>query len=117
MDPQLPIKLLIIVILIAFAVVLVLPARGSRSSAIRRLVLLCTVFVAVLAVAFPSFLSDVAGFLGVGRGTDLLLYGFIVVLLGNMLSQSRYRRIQEQNVTELARREAIRTAQAPRQSR
>jgi hypothetical protein len=114
MDSQLPIKILIIAILLGFAVVLFLPARGSRSSAIRRLTLLCMVFLAVLAVVFPSFLSDIASFVGVGRGTDLLLYGFIVVLIGQMLSQSRHRRVQEQNITELARREAIRTAQAPR---
>lgn len=113
MDPQLPIKVLIIAVLLGFVVLLFLPARGSRSSAIRRLTLLLLVVLAAVTVVFPNFLSGIAGFLGIGRGTDLLLYGFIVVLIGQMLSQSRQRRVQERNVTELARLEAIRSAQTP----
>lgn len=114
MDPQLPIKILIITALAGFGIVLFLPARGSRGSAIRRLTIIFFIFLAALAVVFPNFLSGIASFLGIGRGTDLLLYAFIMVLIGQMLSQSRQRRIQEQKVTKLARLEAIRTARVPK---
>lgn len=115
MDAQLPIKILIIIVLVGFVGFLLLPSRGSRSSAIRSIILMFMAVFAVFAVVFPSLLSSIAGFLGVGRGTDLLLYGFIFVLIGQMLTTSRRRRSQELQITKLARREAIHTARLPAQ--
>lgn len=113
MDMQLPIKLLLIAALSGLALVLVMPTRGSRQSAIRRLSLLALFVAAALAVVFPDALTTVASLLGVGRGTDLLLYGFIVVLLGQMLTTSRHYRAQERHITELARRQALDAARVP----
>ncbi|HQD98109.1 MAG TPA: DUF2304 domain-containing protein [Propionicimonas sp.] len=113
MDAQLPIKILLIAALAAFALILILPTRGSRQSAIRRLALLVLFAIAVFAVIIPDALSTVAAMLGIGRGTDLLLYGFIVVLLGQMLTTSRHYRAQERHITELARRQALESARVP----
>lgn len=113
MDTQLPIKILLIAVLAAFALILILPTRGSRQSAIRRLALLALFAIAVFAVIVPDALSTVATMLGIGRGTDLLLYGFIVVLLGQMLTASRHYRAQERHITELARRQALDAVRVP----
>ena len=113
MDAQLPIKIVLIAALAAFALVMILPTRGSRRSAMRRLALLALFGVAVFAVIVPDALTSVASILGIGRGADLLLYGFIVVLLGQMLTTSRHYRAQERHLTELARRQALDAARVP----
>lgn len=107
------IKALIIIALALIAFAVVFPARGSRSTAVRRLLMLVFFAAAVFAVIFPEILSSLASFLGVGRGTDLLLYAFIVVFIGNLLTNSRHRRSMERELTALARSEAIRSVQAP----
>jgi hypothetical protein len=104
---QLGIKLLIIASLAAVVVSLLLPARGSRASAIRKLSLLLFFCVAVIAVIFPQILSYVAEATGVGRGADLLLYGFVIVQVSHMMSSARKFREMERQQTELARRLAI----------
>ena len=75
-------------------------------------VMLLLVAVVVLAVIFPSAVTAVARVVGVGRGTDLLLYGLIVVFVGNSILQQRRHRHTEREITELARQLAI--LQAPR---
>ena len=110
---QLVIKILLIVIFAAFAVFLMLPGRGARHLAIRRLVMLALLVLLVLAVIFPSSVTAVAQLLGVGRGTDLLLYALFVVFIGNSLLMQRRHRKTEQEITQLARQLAIMRAPAP----
>ena len=50
----------------------------------RRLLILAFAAFAIAAVAFPSLLTRIAGLVGVGRGTDLLLYATVMVLLGHI---------------------------------
>lgn len=108
---QLTIKVLLIVAFAAFAVFLMLPGRGARHIAIRRLVMLAILALTIVAVVFPSTINSVAHFLGVGRGTDLLLYGLIVVFIGNSILMQRRHRMTERQITDLARALAI--SQAP----
>lgn len=110
---QLAIKILLIVAFAAFAVFLMLPGRGARHLAIRRLAMVVVLAVTVVAVAFPVTINNVAHFLGVGRGTDLLLYGLIVVFVGNSILTQRRHRLIERQVTELARIVAIDRAVVP----
>ena len=65
----------------------------------------------VVAVLVPSWTSALANVVGVGRGTDLLLYALIVTFVLTMLAT--YLRINEdeQRVTQLARAVAIRDAE------
>ena len=108
---QFVIKVILVLAFAAFAVFLMLPGRGVRHAAIRRLIMVGLLAVTVLAVIFPVAVNQVAHFVGVGRGTDLLLYGLIVVFIGNsILVQRRYRNTERQ-ITELARQLAI--LQAP----
>ena len=108
---QIVIKIILILLLVAFAVFLMLPGRGQRHLAIRRLVMLVLLVLAVLAVVFPSGVTAVAHLVGIGRGADLLLYGLIVVFAGNSILVQRRHRNTEREMTILARQLAI--LQAP----
>jgi len=110
METQFAIKVILIVVLVAFAAFLMLPGKGARHLALRRLSMLLLLVVLVVAVIFPSLVTQLANFVGVGRGTDLLLYGLIVVFIGNSLVQQRRHRKTELEITRLARLFAIENA-------
>lgn len=103
--------MLIQIILIAAIVVigfLVIRNPGSDSHlAIRRLLLFAFIIVAVLSVLFPQWLSWVASLIGVGRGTDLLLYALVLVVLIVIATQYRTNVEQNRRITQLARRIAL----------
>jgi hypothetical protein len=103
--------MLIQIILIAAIVVigfLVMRNPGTDSHlAIRRLLLLAFIIAAVLSVLFPQWLSWIASLIGVGRGTDLVLYALVVVVLVVMASQYRTNVEQNRRITQLARRIAL----------
>lgn len=111
-EDQLIIKIVLIIAFALFAVFLMFPGRGARHLALRRLAMLLLFGAAVFAIAFPQVINAVANFVGVGRGTDLLLYGFIIVFVANSLTLSRRQRHTDKQITELARRLAI--AEAPK---
>ena len=114
MDGQFVIKDALILFFLMFAVILLLPTGGARRSAIRRLTLLGLLALAVAAVIFPGIPSRIAEAAGVGRGSDLLLYGFIVVFLGSSVASAGRARLAERQITELARRIALNEADRPR---
>lgn len=107
MTDQLVIKVVLIIAFVAFAVVLIRSGSSARSQALRTVGLGIFLVAAILAVVFPTVVNDLAVLVGVGRGTDLLLYAFIVVFIGNSLSASRKRRAQRAQITALARRIAL----------
>lgn len=115
MPNQLIIQIVLIAFFLGFAIVLLLPTGGARRSAVRRLTLLALLVIAVVAVAVPNLANSLARAIGVGRGTDLLLYGFIVVFLGSAVTNAARARLAERQITELARRIAIMQADRPRQ--
>ena len=100
---------------LAIALVLVglylLKARKSASQqAIRRLFILVALLTGFFAVLFPNYTNDVASYLGIGRGADLLLYAFVVFALFYVVHQYRRQLWQEKVITDLAR--ALTLAQA-----
>lgn len=114
-DDQWPIKILLIAVFAVFAIIMLIPVRGARRMAVRRLTLLLAFAAAALAVAFPGVINDIAVFLGIGRGTDLLLYGLIVVFVGNAIATSAHHRQLQREITQLARTVAIRDAVPPKE--
>lgn len=99
-----------VLLLLSIAVVVVLFLRspgGARHLAVRRMAVVLFAVLAALSVLFPDAWNDVAAIVGVGRGTDLLLYGLIVVFLVYMVTTYRRFREMEHNLTLLARRLAI----------
>lgn len=87
--------------------------RGAKQLAIRRLIILAFAVFAVLAVIFPGAVTTVAQFVGVGRGTDLLLYATVVVLLGFLALQEARTKNAEKRTTKLARKVAVYEAEQP----
>lgn len=87
--------------------------RGAKQLAIRRLIILAFAVFAVLAVIFPGAVTAVAWFVGVGRGTDLLLYATVVVLLGFLALQEARTKNAEKRTTKLARKVAVYEAEQP----
>jgi len=116
MDNQLVIKIILIALFVVFGIVLVLPGTGARRLAIRRILLLLTTLAAVVAIAFPELVNELANLVGVGRGTDLILYVLVVVFIGNSISNSIRHRQLEREVTKLARSLALASALPPAES-
>ena len=104
---QLIIKILLIAAFLVLAFFLLRPAGSARRQAMRTITLLLLLLAAIVAVIFPGLVNEIAITLGVGRGTDLLLYGIIVVFIASTLSAARHRRAQDERITELARRIAL----------
>ena len=77
--------------------------RSANQQAIRRLFIFVGLIAGFIAVLFPEYTNIVAGFLGIGRGADLLLYGFVVFALFYAVYQYRRQLWQEKVTTDLAR--------------
>ena len=93
---------------VILAVVLSLRSRASlRGQARRKIFAGVTVLAAVLAVLFPGILQAAADFVGVGRGTDLLLYVLGGVVMYSVGSTSARFREQEVRLVRLARELAL----------
>lgn len=105
-----PIK---IVLVIAFLMIMLWAFRHRHRVGLRagtRLAMLALTAFAVTSVIQPSITQDVARFLGVTRGTDLVLYVLVVVFaLTSAGLYFRCRDIQAQ-VADLARSMALRDA-------
>ena len=98
---------------IALVALTLLRRAGARHQAIRRLGLVLFGAFAVTSVFIPVIWNELASFVGVGRGTDLLLYGTILVLLAYMAtSYIRFREL-ETRFTKLARRIALDEVASP----
>ena len=86
-----------------------------RGQVARRVGLLwATVWIAAaVAIIWPGTTRVVAGVLGIGRGTDLVLYCFVLlVLVGFYMTYVRLRRL-DANLTLLVRKLAIESATTP----
>lgn len=110
MDSQLIVKALLITSFVVLALVIVVPRKGARPLAIRRLTVLLVFLLAIVAVISPDWVSALAAMVGVGRGTDLVLYALVVLFAGQTITSGiRYSSL-EQNTTELARQIALLSA-------
>ena len=66
---------------------------------------------AMVAIAKPLLLQSLANLLGIGRGTDVLLYGLVFVFLGTSFFLYSRTVLLQRQVTELIRRYALDNAQ------
>lgn len=98
------------VVVIAF---FVLRGGGARHQAVRRILLVLFVLGAAISVFFPQVLTWLANLVGIGRGTDLLLYILVIVFLGVAATTYRRFRQMETQITELSRRLALISAERP----
>jgi len=78
----------------------------------RRLVTVMLALLAVVAVLAPDFTTRLAHLLGIGRGTDLLLYGLVMTFVFTTAGLYFRCRDIERRLVEVARAVAIRDALA-----
>jgi hypothetical protein len=108
--------LLIQIVLIAVVAVVVTTlfrSRGARSQAIRRIGLVLFGLFAAVSIIFPTVWNRIAGLLGVGRGTDMVLYALVVAFLSYVVTSYLRFRDLETRYTKLARRVALDEAGRP----
>ncbi|CRR78359.1 MULTISPECIES: DUF2304 domain-containing protein [Stenotrophomonas maltophilia group] len=94
-----------------------LTSRGtSRSNAFKKVLLVGFVAAAIVAILIPEALTQLANFVGVGRGTDLLVYVLVQVVAFQMFNTYAKDKQNQRQIVHLARRIAIlesMTATAP----
>ncbi|WP_172119788.1 DUF2304 domain-containing protein [Actinomyces faecalis] len=113
MSSHILIQVLLIVAVGALGWMMLRSPGGARHLAARRLATLLFVLFAVVAITFPGLMTRVAHVLGVGRGTDLLLYALVIAFLAQVLSSFRRNAARERQITQLARRIALSEAPEP----
>lgn len=101
------IQFALIVAVVAIGAVFMRRTGADSHLAIRRLLYGTFVIAAVLSILFPQWLTWFANLIGVGRGSDLLLYALIVMFLAFVYTQYRRNLNQQRQLTVLARRLAL----------
>src|SRR5665647_3362028 len=105
---------LVLIVVVVITAVRLLRDRGARTQAVRRLGLVLFAAFAVWSILFPSVWNHIATLVGVGRGTDMVLYALVVAFLS--VTRTAYVRFREfeARYTKLARRVALDVAGPPR---
>lgn len=109
-----------IILVLAVVAVLFLFVRSSGAvyvQASKRIALVLFAIANIYAVMRPDDLTAVAHVLGVGRGTDLVLYALVVAFMAGMFSFYQRFRVVDRRYTELARTVAIREAEVVNRER
>jgi hypothetical protein len=105
------IQLVLLAAILGLLFIFVRNRHSVRMQAGKRVGLILFALVNVYAVLRPDDITVVAHWVGVGRGTDLLLYALVVAFLLGMLNfYLRFKGVDSQ-FTELARTLAIREAE------
>jgi hypothetical protein len=104
------IQIILLAVVAALLALFIRNWQTVRVRAMKRLAFLAFVVIVVFAVVRPDWVSSVAHRLGVGRGTDLVLYVLAIAFV--FVSVNTYFRLktQEARFTELARAIAVRDA-------
>jgi hypothetical protein len=101
------IQIVLIVATLGVLVLLLQRRAAARTRAWKRLILAGLAAAAIVSILNPGLTTKVANFLGVGRGTDLLLYALTAVFLYVVTGVYLKFRDVERQLTVLARRHAI----------
>lgn len=114
MDNTLIIQVLLLIGVAVVAVLLTRSTATARHQAIRRLMLVGFVVGAAVSVIFPNWLTWLARLVGVGRGTDLLLYALVIAFLSYIATSFRRINVLERKITKLTREVALERAKSER---
>ncbi len=107
------IQIVLIVAVVAIGAFFMRRTGADSHLAIRRLLFGAFVLVAIVSILFPQWLTWAANLVGVGRGTDLLLYALVLMFLVFVYTQSRRNAAQQRRLTLLARKLALLQASRP----
>lgn len=104
---QIIVQVALVLAVVIVSLALMRGGSNARHLAIRRIMLVLFACVAAFSIFFPELLTRVARLLGIGRGTDLVLYGLIVSFLVFMATTYQRFRHMESTLTKLSRRIAL----------
>src|SRR5450759_3302229 len=104
---------LVLIVVVILAAVRLLRGGGARTQAVRRLGLMLFAALAVWSILLPSVWNHIARLVGVGRGTDMVLYALVVAFLSFTLTTYVRFRDFEARYTKLARMLALDEAGPP----
>ena len=104
---QIIVQVALVLAVIVVSLALMRGGSNARHLAIRRIMLVLFACVAAFSIFFPELLTRVARLLGIGRGTDLVLYGLIVSFMVFMATTYQRFRHLESTLTKLSRRIAL----------
>jgi len=79
----------------------------SRAQAWKKIAGSLFIACAIFAIMFPSIADVGASFLGLARGTDLILYGLILVMIYLVFSRSFAQKREQERIAKLVRKVAI----------
>jgi small membrane protein len=105
------IQFLLVLAVLTVLFVFVRAGNAVYVQASKRIALVLFAVANIYAVMRPDDLTVVARALGVGRGTDLVLYALVVAFTAGMFSMFQRFRVVDRRYTELARAVAIREAE------
>lgn len=104
---------IVAVLVISVAAFFIFRGGGARHQAVRRLLMLLFIVAAASSVFFPQIWTWTANLIGVGRGTDLLLYFLVLIFIGFVASTHRRFRQIDKELTALSRRVALANVISP----
>lgn len=110
---QIIVQIVLVLAVVVMSLALMRGGSNARHLAIRRIMLVLFACVAAFSIFFPELLTRVANVLGIGRGTDLVLYGLVVSFLVFMATTYQRFRHMESTLTKLSRRIALDEVAAP----
>lgn len=113
---QIVVQIVLVLAVLVGSLALMRGGANARHLAIRRIMLLLFACLAVLTIFFPELSTQVARFFGIGRGTDLILYGLLVSFLVFMATTYQRFRQMENTITKLSRRIALDETPRPDQA-
>lgn len=105
--PQFWIQLLLLVGVAVVTLLLTRSTADARHQALRRVLLVVFVVVAGISILYPQLVTRVANLVGIGRGTDFLLYLLIIAFLSFIATTYRRLRSQDKQLTILTRELAL----------
>ena len=101
------IQVILIAVTMGVLVLLLQRRAAARTRAWKKLIMLALAVAAVISILYPQLTTKVANLVGVGRGTDLLLYLLVAVFLYVTVGFYLRFRDLERQLTVMARRLAI----------
>ncbi len=106
-------KLIQLLLIPSLIILWFLSWKYVRSRILTKVLFLCSVLLGIYFVLFPEMSTSLANRLGVGRGTDLVMYiAIIVFAFGYVLMYAKINH-QQDLITEIVRQMAIEHAEPP----
>jgi small membrane protein len=105
------IQFILVLAVLSILYVFVRSSHAVYVQASKRIALVGFALANIYAVMRPEDLTVIGRALGVGRGTDLVLYALVVAFMAGMFSMYQRFRVVDRRYTELARSVAIREAE------